>query len=132
MRILIVDNVFKGVANEAVSLLLWFAFEYLRVRRCEWLEFIFFFLHPSFHFLKLDIIRKHHHLNPASGLVAKSVGFVQEGIFRNHMWVKGANRDTVWYAVTSDDYWDEHEDVGISHKIYRRLSAKKDISIIYK
>src|SRR5258705_165243 len=35
---------------------------------------------------------------------ADRFGFAFEGIFRNHMVVKGQNRDTAWYAMTDDDW----------------------------
>lgn len=28
-----------------------------------------------------------------------------EGVFRQHMVVKGANRDTAWLAMTDQDWW---------------------------
>jgi len=34
----------------------------------------------------------------------KRFGFTFEGVFRNHMVVKGRNRDTAWYAITDRDW----------------------------
>ncbi len=31
-------------------------------------------------------------------------GFTYEGIFRQHMVVKGRNRDTAWYAIVDADW----------------------------
>ena len=31
-------------------------------------------------------------------------GFAFEGIFREHMVVKGRNRDTAWFAMTDEDW----------------------------
>jgi hypothetical protein len=31
-------------------------------------------------------------------------GFRFEGIFRQHLWVKGKNRDTAWYAMLDGDW----------------------------
>ena len=31
-------------------------------------------------------------------------GFRYEGLFRQHMWVKGANRDTAWFAVIDSEW----------------------------
>ena len=31
-------------------------------------------------------------------------GFVYEGVFRQHMVIKGRNRDTAWYAMTDGDW----------------------------
>ena len=35
---------------------------------------------------------------------ALRLGFAFEGIFRNHMIVKGRNRDTAWFAMTDGDW----------------------------
>src|SRR5438067_697649 len=43
-------------------------------------------------------------LNAASRRAAERFGFSFEGIFRNHMVVKGRNRDTAWYAITNDEW----------------------------
>ena len=43
-------------------------------------------------------------LNAASRRAAQRLGFSFEGVFRNHLVVKGRNRDTAWFAVTSEDW----------------------------
>ena len=43
-------------------------------------------------------------LNLASRRAAQRLGFSYEGVFRQHMVVKGANRDTAWFAVTDSDW----------------------------
>lgn len=43
-------------------------------------------------------------LNMASRRAAQRLGFNYEGIFRNHLVVKGRNRDTAWFAVTDGDW----------------------------
>ncbi len=43
-------------------------------------------------------------LNLPSRRAAQRLGFSFEGVFRNHMVIKGRNRDTAWFAVT-DDQW---------------------------
>ena len=43
-------------------------------------------------------------LNTPSRRAAERLGFSYEGIFRNHMIVKGHNRDTAWFAVTDGDW----------------------------
>ena len=40
----------------------------------------------------------------ASRRAALRFGFRFEGVFRNHMVVKGRNRDTAWYAITDDEW----------------------------
>lgn len=43
-------------------------------------------------------------LNLASRRAAQRLGFSFEGIFRNHMVVKGRNRDTAWFSVIDRDW----------------------------
>jgi RimJ/RimL family protein N-acetyltransferase len=73
--------------TEATLLLLTEAFEYYRCRRVEW---------------KCDA------LNERSRQAAERLGFAFEGVFRNHMIVKGYSRDTAWFAMT-DDEWPERK-----------------------
>jgi RimJ/RimL family protein N-acetyltransferase len=76
----------RTAANtEATYLLLMEAFGYYRARRVEW---------------KCDS------LNERSRRAAIRLGFSFEGIFRNHMIVKGRNRDTAWFSIT-DAEWPE-------------------------
>ncbi|MCI0679424.1 MAG: GNAT family N-acetyltransferase [Actinobacteria bacterium] len=72
-----------GVNTETVYLMLREAFTTFNTRRVEW---------------KCD------NLNETSRHAALRVGFRYEGTFRNHMMVKGRNRDTAWYAMTDDEW----------------------------
>jgi RimJ/RimL family protein N-acetyltransferase len=69
-------------ATEAIYLLLAHAFD-LGYRRMEW---------------------KCNALNKASRRAAERFGFHFEGVFRQHMVVKGRNRDTAWYAITDQEW----------------------------
>jgi len=71
------------LATEAQYLLACHVFESLKFRRYEW---------------KSDV------LNDASCLAAKRLGFAFEGVFRNHLTVKGRNCDTAWFALVEDDW----------------------------
>ncbi|SIO34454.1 Protein N-acetyltransferase, RimJ/RimL family [Rhodovulum sp. ES.010] len=42
--------------------------------------------------------------NEPSRRAALRFGFTFEGIFRNHMVVKGENRDTAWYSITDEEW----------------------------
>jgi RimJ/RimL family protein N-acetyltransferase len=42
--------------------------------------------------------------NAASRLAAERLGFTFEGVFRQHMIVKGHNRDTAWYSVIDSEW----------------------------
>ena len=70
-------------ATEAIYLLSKHAFDDLGYRRLEW---------------------KCNALNAASRRAAERFGFTYEGVFRNHMVLKGRNRDTAWYAITDSDW----------------------------
>ena len=70
-------------ATEAIYLLAAHAFDELGYRRLEW---------------------KCNSLNDASRRAAGRFGFHFEGVFRNHMVVKGRNRDTAWYAITDEEW----------------------------
>ena len=43
-------------------------------------------------------------LNEASMRAARRFGFTYEGTFRQHMVVKGRNRDTAWFALLDRDW----------------------------
>ena len=43
-------------------------------------------------------------LNIPSRRAALRLGFTYEGTFRNHMIVKGENRDTAWFSITDADW----------------------------
>ncbi len=71
------------VATEALYLFARHAFEDLGYRRFEW---------------------KCNALNAPSRRAALRFGFDYEGLFRQHMVVKGENRDTTWFAMTDGDW----------------------------
>ena len=71
------------IATEALHLFARYAFDDLGYRRFEW---------------KCDA------LNEPSRGAALRFGFAFEGIFRQHMVVKGRNRDTAWFAMTDGDW----------------------------
>jgi RimJ/RimL family protein N-acetyltransferase len=71
------------LATEAQYLLARYVFEELGYRRYEW---------------KCDS------LNAPSRRAALRYGFTYEGIFRQHMIVKGRNRDTAWYAMLDREW----------------------------
>lgn len=70
-------------ATEAIFLMIRHCFDDLGVRRLEW---------------KCDA------LNAPSRRAAERFGFVFEGIFRQHLIVKGRNRDTAWFAMLDADW----------------------------
>ncbi len=43
-------------------------------------------------------------LNVASRRAAQRLGFSYEGVFRNHLVVKGRNRDTAWFSVIDSEW----------------------------
>lgn len=69
--------------TETIRLLLGEAFDRLGCRRVEW---------------KCDA------LNARSRAAALRLGFRFEGVFRQHMIVKGRNRDTAWFALVDRDW----------------------------
>jgi RimJ/RimL family protein N-acetyltransferase len=71
------------VATEALYLAAKYVFEDLGYRRFEW---------------------KCNDLNQPSKRAARRFGFAFEGVFLQHMWVKGANRDTAWFAMLDADW----------------------------
>ncbi len=71
------------VTTEAVYLMGEYVFERLGYRRLEW---------------KCDS------RNAASRRAAERFGFQFEGIFRQHMVVKGENRDTAWFAMVDGEW----------------------------
>lgn len=70
-------------ATEAIFLMIRHCFDDLGVRRLEW---------------KCDA------LNAPSRKAALRFGFSFEGIFRQHLIVKGRNRDTAWFAIIDKDW----------------------------
>jgi RimJ/RimL family protein N-acetyltransferase len=90
MRVIEVGHIVYGGAlqrtplgTEAQYLLARYVFEELGYRRYEW---------------------KANALNAASRRAALRYGFTFEGIFRNHMIVKGRSRDTAWYAMLDSEW----------------------------
>jgi RimJ/RimL family protein N-acetyltransferase len=71
------------VATEAFYLALKYAIEDLGFRRVEW---------------------KCNALNAPSRRAAARLGFTFEGIFRQHMVIKGRNRDTAWFSMLRDEW----------------------------
>lgn len=72
----------SAAATEAISLMMGWAFK-AGYRRFEW---------------------KCNALNMASRRAAQRLGFSFEGVFRNHMVVKGRNRDTAWFSVIDQEW----------------------------
>lgn len=70
-------------ATEAMYLLAKYAFEDLGYRRYEW---------------------KCNAFNEPSRKAALRLGFAFEGIFRQHMIIKGRNRDTAWFSMTDAEW----------------------------
>lgn len=74
-------------------------------------------------------------LNRPSRRAALRLGFTHEGTFRNHMIVKGRNRDTAWFAITDTDWlalapahaaWLEDTNFDLSGRQRRSLSDLTD------
>jgi RimJ/RimL family protein N-acetyltransferase len=90
MRVVEVGNIVYSpalqrtpLATEAQYLIACYAFETLRYRRYEW---------------------KCNALNAASKRAAERFGFTYEGLFRQHMIVKGRSRDTAWFAILDSEW----------------------------
>lgn len=73
----------KPAATEAQYLFTRYVFDELGYRRYEW---------------------KCHNENGPSKRAAERFGFTFEGIFRQHMVAKGANRDTAWYSIIDKEW----------------------------
>ena len=73
----------SNVNTEAIYLMLCETFDRLKYRRVEW---------------KCDS------LNERSRAAALRLGFKFEGIFRQHIIVKGRNRDTAWYSMLDSEW----------------------------
>ena len=71
------------LATEAVFLTASYVFDVLGYRRFEW---------------------KCNNLNEASKRAALRFGFQPEGVFRQHLWVKGQNRDTAWFSMLDGEW----------------------------
>ena len=72
-----------ALPTEAMLLLFSSVFDELGDRRLEW---------------------KCNALNAPSRRAAERLGFAYEGTFRQHMVVKGRNRDTAWFAILDRDW----------------------------
>jgi RimJ/RimL family protein N-acetyltransferase len=70
-------------ATETIFILARHVFDDLGYRRLEW---------------------KCNALNEPSRRAALRFGFSYEGLFRQHMVIKGRNRDTTWFAMTDGDW----------------------------
>lgn len=73
----------SAATTEAAYLLARHVFDDLGYRRLEW---------------------KCNARNERSRAAAERFGFTYEGTFRQHMWVKGANRDTAWYSLLDGEW----------------------------
>jgi RimJ/RimL family protein N-acetyltransferase len=73
----------QGISRRVTGMMLMHIFENMQFRRIEW---------------------KCHHMNVRSAAAAKSYGFTYEGTFRQHMVVKGQNRDTVWFSMLDSEW----------------------------
>ena len=71
------------LATEMHCLMARHVFEELGYRRYEW---------------------KCHNDNEPSKRAAERLGFTFEGVFRQHMVAKGANRDTAWYSIIDSEW----------------------------
>lgn len=85
-----IGGIFRGpqlartrAATEAVFLHARYIFDELGYRRFEW---------------------KCHNRNEASKAAAQRFGFEFEGVFRQHMIMKGENRDTAWFSMLDGDW----------------------------
>ncbi len=70
-------------ATETMVLMAGIVFDDLRYRRYEW---------------------KCNALNAPSRAAAERLGFTFEGVFRQHMIVKGRNRDTAWFSMLDSEW----------------------------
>ena len=70
-------------ATETMYLMARYVFDELGYRRYEW---------------------KCNALNLPSRRAAERLGFTYEGVFRQHMVVKGQNRDTAWFAMLDSEW----------------------------
>jgi RimJ/RimL family protein N-acetyltransferase len=89
-RVIEVGNIMYGSslqrtpgATESMALLGSYVFDQLGYRRYEW---------------------KCNALNAPSRAAAARLGFSFEGVFRQHMIVKGRNRDTAWFSILDGEW----------------------------
>ena len=89
------------VNTETIFLLLGYLFDDLGYRRVEW---------------------KCNALNEPSRRAALRLGFSFEGIFRQHMVIKGRNRDTTWFAMMDSEWLQVKAN-------FARFFAAEDVSL---
>ena len=89
-RVIEVGNIYWGpdiartrIVTEGLFLTARHVFEQLGYRRFEW---------------------KCNALNEPSRRAALRFGFTFEGVFRQHLVVRGANRDTAWYSILDSEW----------------------------
>ncbi len=89
-RVIEIGNIMLGpalqrsrAATEAMRLFAAYVFETLGYRRYEW---------------------KCNDLNAPSKRAALRLGFTYESVFRQHMIVKGRNRDTAWFSMLDSEW----------------------------
>jgi RimJ/RimL family protein N-acetyltransferase len=99
----------RPAATEAFFLSAQYVFDELGYRRYEW---------------------KCNNRNEPSKRAAERFGFSFEGIFRQHMIVKGENRDTAWFSITDKEWpslrrayeaWLDPDNFDVSGNQKRRL-----------
>jgi RimJ/RimL family protein N-acetyltransferase len=73
----------RPTSTEAMYLMMRRAFDEMGYRRYEW---------------KCDA------LNAPSRAAAERLGFIYEGIFRQHMVYRGRSRDTAWFSITDKEW----------------------------
>jgi RimJ/RimL family protein N-acetyltransferase len=73
----------RAAGTEAQFLLMKYVFDDLCYRRYEW---------------------KCNSLNAPSRAAAVRLGFTFEGVFRQHMIIRGRSRDTAWYSIIDGDW----------------------------
>eukprot|EP00603_Paraphysomonas_imperforata_P006394 CAMPEP_0114413538 /NCGR_PEP_ID=MMETSP0103-20121206/910_1 /TAXON_ID=37642 ORGANISM="Paraphysomonas imperforata, Strain PA2" /NCGR_SAMPLE_ID=MMETSP0103 /ASSEMBLY_ACC=CAM_ASM_000201 /LENGTH=199 /DNA_ID=CAMNT_0001581623 /DNA_START=62 /DNA_END=658 /DNA_ORIENTATION=- len=77
------------ICTEGMFLMLQYLFDVLKYRRCEW---------------------KCNNANDASKRAAARFGFTAEGVFRQHLVIKGENRDTAWFSILDSEWDDKYRD----------------------
>ncbi len=101
-------------ATESMYLLADYVFDELGYRRYEW---------------------KCNDLNAPSKRAAERLGFTFEGVFRQHMVVKGRNRDTAWFSMLDSEWpaikrafeaWLAPENFDIEGRQRQSLAALRD------
>lgn len=76
------------INTHSIYLILCYLFDELKYRRVEW---------------------KCNNENEQSKRTALRLGFTYEGLFRQHFWDKGRNRDTAWYSIIDSEWGDIKE-----------------------